>query len=117
MEVRGWTTRRRGIFALHASRTVDFAAASFYGYENPRMLPLGKIVAVGEITDVVSLESESWHLFLEQHRQPLPMADGSHGFLLKNVCPLEHHVACFGRPNFFPLPHDVAERVRRFAHL
>lgn len=117
LEIRSWEVRRRGIVALHAPRRIDFSAAYFYGYKSPWTLPRAKIVAVADIADVFPLESDSWESFLEQHRQPLPMADGAYGVRLANVRVLERPVACRGRQMLFPLAENVAERVRKFVSL
>ncbi|MDT4897397.1 MAG: hypothetical protein QOH25_2474 [Acidobacteriota bacterium] len=117
MEIRGWTTKHRGIIALHAPWRIAFETAYFYGYESPWMLPRGKIVAVAEIADILELNSDSSQAFLEQHRLPLPVGDGAYGFLLSSVRLLEQPVACRGRLGLFQLPEKVAMHVLRFAHL
>lgn len=116
MELRTWEGRR-GIVALHAPWSIDFSAAYFYGYENPWQMHRGKILAVAEISDVYVLDDSTWQEFLEQHRQPMPFADGSFGMVLKNVRALDHPVACRGRQKFFRLPPAVVERVSKAARL
>jgi hypothetical protein len=117
MEIRGWTTKHRGIIALHAPWRIEFDTAYFYGYERPWKLPRGKVVAVAEIVDILELNGDSSQAFLEQHRLPLPVGDGAYGFLLSNVCKLETPVACRGRQGLFRLPENVAVRVESSAHL
>ncbi|HYV05286.1 MAG TPA: ASCH domain-containing protein [Blastocatellia bacterium] len=117
MELREKEAKRRGIVALHAPWKIDFSAAYFYGYENPWRMHRGKILAVADISDVYELDVLTWQGFLEQHRQPIPFADGSFGIALKNVRVLDRPVACRGKPWFFPLPAAVAERVGTAAHL
>jgi len=117
MEIRTWQVRHRGVIALHAPLRIDFRPAHFYGYNNPLTLPRGKIIAIAEISDVVTLDGDSWQKFLEQHRDPLAMASGAYGVILTNVRELQPHVACKGRQLLFELDQDVAERVRRLAGL
>lgn len=117
MDIRTWQVKRRGIVALHAPRRIDFSAAYFYGYKSPWNLPRAKIVAIADIDDVLALESDSWQTFLHQHRQPLPMADGAYGVILTNVRALKVPVGCRGRQMLFPLPDNIAERVRKSADL
>lgn len=54
-ETRSWSTRYRGLVAIHASGRMtvdDCAAARYFGYE-PRALPLGAIVAVARLEEVL----------------------------------------------------------------
>jgi|ERR1043165_4315203 hypothetical protein len=113
MEIRSWKVQHRGVIALHAPRRIDFSPAYFYGYQSPWLLPRSKIVAVAEITDVSALDTNSWQMFLEQHRQPWPIATGTYGVLLTNVRALEHPIAYRGRRGLFPVAETIAERVRR----
>jgi hypothetical protein len=117
MDIRTWQVKRRGLVALHAPRRIDFSAAYFYGYKRPWELPRAKIVAVADINEVLTLESDSWETFLYQHRQPLPMADGAYGVVLTDVRVLKVPVACRGRQMLFPLADNVANRVRKFVGL
>lgn len=117
IEIRTWKVQHRGMIVLHAPRRIDFSTAYFYGYRNPWLLPRSKIIAVAEIKDVLALDNDSWQMFLEQHRQPWPIAAGAYGVLLTNVCALEHPIAYRGRQGLFPIGESVADRVQRFARL
>ena len=112
IEVRQWEVKRRGLVALHAPWQIDFNAAYFYGYENPHQMPRGHIVALAQIVDAFAFDATSWHHLLEQHRQPMPLVEGSFGVVLKQVETLEEPVRCRGRQMFFPLPTTVALKVR-----
>jgi hypothetical protein len=117
MDIRTWQVKRRGVVALHAPRRIDFSAAYFYGYERPWELPRAKIIAVADIEEVIALDSYSWDMFLQQHRQPLPMADGAYGVTLANVRVLKVPVACRGRQMLFPIAENIAHRVRNYVKL
>jgi hypothetical protein len=112
LELRNWTDVMRGRIALHAARKIDDAAACFYGYEKPWLLPRGKVVALAEIVDIFEIDEKSWIEQIERHRQVLPYTGReTYAFQLAHVQTLTHPIALRGRLKFFPLPPDVASRV------
>jgi hypothetical protein len=117
MEIRTWRNRPPGLVALHAAWRIDFSAAYFYGYEEPWTLPRGRILAVAEIDEVYTLDDSLWLKFLENHRQPLPMAGGAYGFMLANMRVLDRPVLCRGYQMFFDLDESIAQQVRQAANL
>lgn len=111
LEIRSFDVRARGRVALHAPWKIDFAAAYFYGYEEPWRLPRHKVVALAEITDVLELDEQIWASTLAQHRQPLPFSGGMYGARLENVRILERPISCGGHPRLFRLSESVTSRV------
>lgn len=112
MELRRWVPRHLGLIGLHAPWRIDFSAAYFFGYKKPGEMARGGIIAVAEIADVLALDELTYQTFLEQHRQPLPMIQGTYGIILKNIRPLSNLVPCRGHQGVFALPAGVEERIR-----
>jgi hypothetical protein len=112
MEIRDWPAKRRGMIALHASTSVDYSAAYFYGYKEPWTLNRGVVVAVASIREVVELDRETWERSIEFHRQPIPCEGGAYGLVLENLKVLRRPVRCRGRLFFFPLDESTSNRVQ-----
>lgn len=113
LEIRDWPAKRRGLIALHASRTIDFGAAHLFGYSEPWKLPVGKILAVATIADVIELNIENWPQTIHLHRRPMPAEGGVFGIVLKDVRKLQSPVLYRGRLNFFPLDEKTDKLVRQ----
>lgn len=112
MEIRDWESKQRGPLVLQASRTIDFPAAYLFGYRQPWKLPLGCLVAVADLLDVITIEASAHADLLAQHRQAVPPRKGVYGFVLGNVRPLRRTIAVRGEPGFFMLRSEVAAQVR-----
>ena len=95
VENRSWLTRFRGPFLIHASATFDGAAAERRAFmaDHPNS-PLGGIVGIATLTDLVtSLDSKWFH--------------GPYGFVLTDPKPLDF-VPCKGKLGFFTPDIDFA---------
>jgi hypothetical protein len=57
LELRAFEVHDRGMVALHAPSRIDFAAAYFYGYQEPWQLPRQAVVAWAEIVDVSEVDA------------------------------------------------------------
>ena len=136
LENRGWNTRFRGEFALHAAigmtaREYDAAAAFMreIGVEPPTRseLRFGGVAGVGVLEGVLPprLLSSMHGDDPDEHESALLAArpdkgqllrwrmDGQHGFVLADdVRALHRVIPCRGALGFFELPADVERQVR-----
>ncbi len=113
LELRNWERPpgRRGLVVLHASWTIDFGAAHFYGYSEPWKLPRGVLLAVATIVDVVQVEEGTWWRSVKEHRQPVP-SGGVIGIRFADVRPLLHRIKHNGRLFFFPLEQQASSEIQ-----
>jgi len=111
LELRDWEMKHRGPIALHTSRKVDFPTAYLYGYWRPWTLPLGRLVAVAEVMDVITFGPKSKATLLKEHRQLMPIQRGTYGIVLRNVRPVQPPIEFRGQPLLFPLPNDITQLV------
>jgi hypothetical protein len=105
IETRGWSTDYRGPLAIHAAQRWTRAEQDFArGQGLPENLPLGAVVAVANLTDVLSTE------YIPTDRSELSWGDygpGRFGWLLDNIHALERPVPFKGKQGFFSVPDDM----------
>jgi hypothetical protein len=120
IETRGFPTKHRGPLAIHAAARFNRAERELCGTEPFRSalaaagisvaaiawLPLGAIVAVIDLYDVVFIGDES-------QRPPMPeLAFGNYelgrcAWMTRNARCLEHPVPWKGKQGFFTVPDEV----------
>ncbi len=90
----------RGPILIHGSRTFEEEAIDYvFGEEDPQALgfpkdyPLGAIVGIAELTDVVTDSGDPWFC-------------GPYGLVLKNARPIEP-IAYRGLPGLFEVPDSI----------
>ena len=111
IETRHWTTKYRGPLAIHAARRWTSAEKEFAMVEHtlgrlPKRIPLGAIVAVCVLSDVLRTEE----LLLEIG--PVEKIYGNYGFgrfgwVLTDICALHDPVPFKGHQGFFDVPDDL----------
>jgi hypothetical protein len=99
VENRRWDTPHRGLVAIHAGKSLDGTAPPWMGEALESPLPLGHVIGVVELTDVVSHKSSKW-----------ARRDHFH-WLLGNVRALSEPIPCRGQQGLWSLPPEVEERV------
>jgi len=119
-ETRSWSTGFRGLVAIHAARGFPgwaraFALEQHYagvGIPRPEDLPLGCIVAVGEIVDcrktlsVVSELSQTEQLWGDY-------SDGRFAFGFKLLRVIEPCIPVRGSLGFWSIPDEIAKANRQ----
>jgi hypothetical protein len=114
VENRTWKTPYRGTVYIHASSTLDRKAVAWirrtFGISVPDGLPRCAVIAVAELTDVVTRKTATrfgkWF-------------EGPHGLVFENVRPLPSPVHTLGKLNLFrPSPALVrsVEKQMQLAH-
>ena len=107
VETRGWSTKYRGIVAIHAAQRwtkEQRAMCSRYLTVLFHEIPLGELVATAEIVCCVPTEQFTPH--------QLESVWGDYGagrfaWVLDNIQPLEKPIPCKGRQGFFNVPDDL----------
>lgn len=104
VENRTWPTDHRGLVAIHAGRQwhrTGRADCERLGLEVPDDLPLGAVLGVVELVDVVRGSSSPWAAVDHWH------------WILANPVPLARPVPMLGQLGLRALPAAMATRVRR----
>jgi ASCH domain len=106
VENRTWSTKFRGFFAIHATKTYreeDFAyCREAFGVQWKREdLPFGAIIGFAEIVEVITAEEVSaktkkWFI-------------GDYGFVMRNIIKLKTPVPAKGALSFWTLDPDIFE--------
>jgi len=96
IELRNWNTKFRGIFLIHASKTIDNQAMEHFGLSN---LPTGAIVGQAELIDVKHYISSKEHV-KDKDKHLASEVWGNYGFVLKYAKRLPI-TSCKGKLNFF----------------
>ena len=141
IETRGWSTKYRGPVAIHAARglpaeATDLARESPFrealasgGYSSAYDLPRGAIVATATLA--------ACFIFSARKSYQIPVASndpgkinwrevmiegweaafgdytpGRYGFLLDDVRALTEPIPCRGNLNLWPVPEEIADRLR-----
>lgn len=97
----------RGPLAIHAGKQVwdeGIRIAERLGIELPRVLPLGKIVAIAELYDCVPFDYEEDHPLLDD-----PFACGPFCLLLRETVALRVPVQFRGQQGLFYVPDSLVE--------
>lgn len=111
IEVREWPVPQRGLFAIHASWTIDWRSAELFGYEDILSLPRGGLVGTAEVTDCITLDPAAWLDHVADHRVLHARRSRQYGAVLANPRPFSRLIKCGGRPRFFDLPPQIALKV------
>ena len=107
VEVRTWSTRRRGRVLIHAGKVIDARPAGWALITTPELLDLarfrGGVVGVADLADCVAYPTaEAFTADAERHRNAPDWfrPEGLFGFVFQNARPIAYH-ACPGRTLFF----------------
>lgn len=100
IENRTWTTPFRGVFAIHAGRSIDDTAHPRVKNALRERLPSGCVVAVATLCDVVRDSTSRWAW------------QGQYHWVLSDVRELTVPVPCIGRQMMFKLPEAVERAVQ-----
>lgn len=98
VECRKWSTSYRGLLAIHAGKTINGVAPEELA-EALADPPLGAIVAVVTLRDVVRNSTSKW-------AQP-----GLYHWELDDIRALSTPVPCRGKQSVWQVPEDVARAV------
>ncbi|MBR0945251.1 MULTISPECIES: ASCH domain-containing protein [Bradyrhizobium] len=101
LEIREWADSYRGLLWIHASGTVDEAAAKHF-----RLGPLfaGGLIGQVELVDIMPLNPARWETWRSRHKVPGPMSFGAVAFVLENPRRLKQPIPFKGRLKLFPVP-------------
>jgi hypothetical protein len=134
IETRGWPTKYRGPFAIHAAKGFPPEARALCrkqpfrselatgGYASPDDLPLGAVVALVNLKSLLvcgpstlkEIRSRSKRGELPEHEADFgDFSDGRYGFVLDDVCPVEPPVPVRGMLGFWVLPPAVEVIVKQ----
>lgn len=91
VENRGWPTKGRGWFIVHAGVSKSECAPSQYD------LPRGGVVGIARIVDCVTEMDSQWFY-------------GKFGFVLRDAMPLPI-IPCKGALGFFSLPPEINQQI------
>ncbi|MFY9223230.1 MAG: 2-oxoglutarate dehydrogenase E1 [Blastocatellia bacterium] len=125
VETRSWSTKYRGLVAIHASKSLTretkelCGAYPFNQYViSPAHLPLQKIIAVGKL--ISCSKAESYKKYLENTKSKeaasleLAFGDYSYGrwaWEFKDVVQLEKPIEIAGSLGLWELPEDIEEQI------
>lgn len=118
IETRGWSTRHRGLIAIHAAarwtkQQKDFAATERALGRLPDKLPLGAIVAIAEVVDVkTTIELVTQISAIERlygNYEP-----GRFGWMLEHIRPLPEPIPYKGSQGFFHVPDELIYSKMKF---
>ena len=87
IETRGWSTKFRGSFIIHVSKTVDAEACKYYGIDMDRITK-GAIIGKAVIYDVKKyLNNNEFALDKNKHLSLKKLVDNKkmYGFLIKDA--------------------------------
>ena len=107
VETRHWWTGQRGLIAIHAAKRWTAEEREFTAAMGlPPVLPLGAIVAVGELVEVKRSEQLVGQLS-EQELGWGNYGPGRYGWIFRNVVALNEPVPFRGAQGFFEVPDDL----------
>lgn len=118
-ETRHWSTAYRGPLAIHASKTLDLAGApeelciALWGPSWSRQLPLGAMVAIGELKRCGPAMDAAPRL-TRADRESGNYAPGRFAWAIDGVRPLAEPISTLGRQGLFNWvpPPDLETRLR-----
>ena len=102
VETRTWSTKFRGKFYIHASKTPDKKAMQRFGFSE---LPAGFVVGVAELADVIEYNKKSWQKENRSCAGWMPYR--KYGPVLKNVRRIKP-ISAKGKLGFW----DYTDRLR-----
>ncbi len=103
IETRGWSTKFRGSFLIHASKTVDVEACKYYEIDTDKIAK-GAIIGKAVIYDVKKyLNNKEFSLDKNKHLSLKKLVNNKnmYGFLIKDAIKLEDAVPYLGKIGFF----------------
>lgn len=110
VELRSWPTNHRGDVVIHASRRVDEAAVSYFGFDVEQW-PTGVALGVVQLVDVVTWTRQDLMLRHWAHRNWGPYAHGLRGFVFAAPRILTRPVEIKGARGLFPVPDEEAWNI------
>lgn len=137
IETRSWSTTYRGLVAIHAAKNFPSDAREFcredatyfhltevYGWE-AEDLPLGAIVAVGELVDCQpttttmprSLLPGIWEGDIDDEHRFGDYSPGRYAWLFHNVVMVDPPIPCRGALGLWAVPAQIQARLPRHARL
>ena len=116
VETRSWSTRFRGQIAIHASKGFPADARDFASVEHtlgrlPSSVPLGAIIAVATIVNVVQTEEIESQVD-EIERLYGDFSRGRFGWILEDVIALPKPIPCRGALSLWDVPEEVERQIR-----
>ena len=134
IETRSWGTRHRGPLAIHAAKGFPRDARELtrlspyrqalarHGYPDAAALPLGGVIAVAALDDVMRFDRKSLTEVRSRARRgelPPHEADfgdfsaGRYGWILKEVKPLSEPIPARGMLGLWELPKELEIAIER----
>jgi hypothetical protein len=134
IETRSWGTRYRGPLAIHAAKGFPRDARELvrlspfrqalarHGYPDAAALPLGAVIAVAALDDVMRFDRKSLSEVRSRARRgelPPHEADfgdfspGRYGWILKEVRPLSEPIPARGMLGLWELPRELETAIER----
>ena len=134
IETRSWGTSHRGPLAIHSAKGFPRDARELcrmspyreglgrHGYEDALSLPLGAVIAVAELVDVMRFTRGSLgDVRARAKRGEFPpheadfgdFSPGRYGWFLKDVKPLREPVPARGMLGLWEVPDETQEQISR----
>ena len=121
-ETRHWSTHHRGMIAIHAAKRwtrderefVEQFQEEYPECPFPEDMPLGCVVAVAELTKVISTNSPDIKPLIDTDDSNYALGNyfpERFAWQLERVDKLSNPVPCKGRQGIFDLPQDVLVKV------
>jgi hypothetical protein len=109
IETRGWSTKFRGSFLIHASKTVDVEACKHYEIDIDR-ISKGAVIGKAVIYDVKKyLNNNEFALDKNRHLSLKKLVNNKnmYGFLIKDAIKFDEPVPCLGKMGFFDAGYEL----------
>lgn len=109
IETRAWSTKFRGSFLIHASKTVDVEACEYYEIDMDR-IARGAVIGKAVIYDVKKYpNSNEFALDKSKHLSLKKIVDNKnmYGFLIKDAIKFDDAVPCLGKMGFFDVVYEL----------
>ncbi len=107
MDLRTYNSRYRGVFAVHASQTVETEMCREHDLD-PSGLDSGGVVGTVELLDVVPLDEAAYNEHLDAHLAGRRWREGLYGWVLARPERLPEFIPARGRTNLFNIDLDLA---------
>ena len=138
IETRSWSTRYRGPLAIHAAKAFPAdarrlcrrppyrAVLARHGYASADQLPLGSVIAVARLIDVLAFDRDSLRKTRHDARQGLlpeheaefgDFSPGRFGFVLRDIRRLTAPIPVRGMLGVWTLPAEVEAAIVTAARL
>jgi hypothetical protein len=101
IELRKWNTNYRGVFLVHASKSIDLEACKRLGID-PSSLIIGAVIGSAEIYDVKHYKNkEEFDEDKNKHLADDSFLSSHYGFLIKSPKRMEKPIYINGKLGFF----------------